>query len=600
MFQTFSGNARRPRQVNLSGRTNNPFATVQQAGSSPQNAVLHAQNERKARQVERERLQAAKALQRTWRGYNSRRKWRDSLREEFDKMRKQGEWEVSAVAQLKLLIQFATPSRGQDALRLQDWVQDLLRTNVTSELQYTHSLKRLVAITLDFISSIMPTPSSSADFRSHENLLVGLLRFQLLMWRTSTFYMMKKVEGYYKALGTLLLKKVTGPSTDYYQLTEVRDQLQWNILEPLKLVGEVPGSINATYLQFSKHILSVPYLHLEYDMQKFADQRLFDPRQVMESLGQEVEPTKTLKGLPHVNLLWLLAQIIQLQGRRDTTKTNSLGNINQTAFNNLSTLTWFLSSVTNADIESLENPANQFLREKFSELRDRSRIASIIAFNSPQKQDDPEGKIRRHHIGRIANFALTLLRLFPAYRDDIRSLLYLQSGGMYNGQEMPIVKVFWELLRTSTLYKAISKQPPKTFNDFTKDEMNFGLIFLELYSVVLRVMDDEEFLNGDKPTDLPKSLVQLSALSLSDVRELSIFLKNFAFSLYMNPSEEELLDDGANKHSASQTDSFQGFAAISALYINHNASSTDGVQFMTVPYVKDMVTGVLRQIYDRE
>src|SRR6186713_3297297 len=87
MFQTFTGSSRRPRQVNLSGRNNNPFAAVQQTsaarGSLP-TAVVNAQQERKARQYERERLQAAKVLQKSWRGHRCRKGLREEARRQWD------------------------------------------------------------------------------------------------------------------------------------------------------------------------------------------------------------------------------------------------------------------------------------------------------------------------------------------------------------------------------------------------------------------------------------------------------------------------------------------------------------------------------------
>ncbi|EOD51185.1 putative iq and hect domain protein [Neofusicoccum parvum UCRNP2] len=63
MFQTFTGSSRRPRQVNLSGRVSNPFAQPG-VGQGSQSAVQSAQQERAQRQRERDRLNAAKRIQR--------------------------------------------------------------------------------------------------------------------------------------------------------------------------------------------------------------------------------------------------------------------------------------------------------------------------------------------------------------------------------------------------------------------------------------------------------------------------------------------------------------------------------------------------------
>ena len=83
---TFTGNSRPRRQVNLSGRNSNPFATVgnRSSPSPAHNAVAHAQQERIQRQRERERPPAATAIQRVWRGYRGRSVIRSQWREAWD------------------------------------------------------------------------------------------------------------------------------------------------------------------------------------------------------------------------------------------------------------------------------------------------------------------------------------------------------------------------------------------------------------------------------------------------------------------------------------------------------------------------------------
>lgn len=89
MFQTFSGSSRRPRQVNLSGQNVNPFAASSwtPSASGTQQTVANAQQERQQRQLERERLNASKNIQRTWRGYRARTELAESRRALFDDTR---------------------------------------------------------------------------------------------------------------------------------------------------------------------------------------------------------------------------------------------------------------------------------------------------------------------------------------------------------------------------------------------------------------------------------------------------------------------------------------------------------------------------------
>ena len=86
MHTSFTGNARKPRQVNLSGRNPNPWASLSGSQKTPQlqssspNAVVQAQADRAKRAQDRDRLNAARKIQRVWRGHYSRvqqkQKWR--------------------------------------------------------------------------------------------------------------------------------------------------------------------------------------------------------------------------------------------------------------------------------------------------------------------------------------------------------------------------------------------------------------------------------------------------------------------------------------------------------------------------------------------
>lgn len=96
MFQTFTGSSRRPRQVNLSGRVSNPFAQLG-AGQGSQSAVQSAQQERAQRQRERDRLNAARIIQKTWRGHACRRALYHQIRRDWDDLESQCKYLSAAV-----------------------------------------------------------------------------------------------------------------------------------------------------------------------------------------------------------------------------------------------------------------------------------------------------------------------------------------------------------------------------------------------------------------------------------------------------------------------------------------------------------------------
>lgn len=123
MFQTFSGSSRRPRQVNLSGQNLNPFAASSWTpnASGTQQTVAQAQQERLRRQQERERLNASKRIQRTWRGHKVRKELADERRRTWDDANRSGSCsneDLALILQLQLLLAFFTPRRPDDIERL--------------------------------------------------------------------------------------------------------------------------------------------------------------------------------------------------------------------------------------------------------------------------------------------------------------------------------------------------------------------------------------------------------------------------------------------------------------------------------------------------
>ena len=130
MFQTFSGSSRRPRQVNLSGQNPNPFAASSwtPAASGTQKTVANAQQERLHRQQEREKLNAAKRIQRTWRGHKVRRDLANSRRNAWDQTEAGagGSARPEALAeQLRSLVAFFSPRRHDDLIRLENISQKI-------------------------------------------------------------------------------------------------------------------------------------------------------------------------------------------------------------------------------------------------------------------------------------------------------------------------------------------------------------------------------------------------------------------------------------------------------------------------------------------
>jgi ubiquitin-protein ligase E3 C len=159
MFQTFTGSSRRPRQVNLSGQNLNPFAASSwsPSGSGTQKTVANAQQERQQRQQERERLNASKRIQRTWRGHKTRRELADSRRLVWDDLEaKGGQTGPVLVEQLQLLTTFFNSRRQDDLVRLTNLsgrISTLGYEVFLSRQEIQSRLLRLASITLEALKA---------------------------------------------------------------------------------------------------------------------------------------------------------------------------------------------------------------------------------------------------------------------------------------------------------------------------------------------------------------------------------------------------------------------------------------------------------------
>jgi ubiquitin-protein ligase E3 C len=158
MFQTFSGSSRRPRQVNLSGQNMNPFAANSwtPSASGTQKTVANAQQERQLRQQERERLNASKQIQRTWRGHKTRRELADSRRKVWDEAEGSEGDRSRLVGQSQLLVAFFTSRRRDDIGRLGSLSQRISYAGYESFLSRQDvqpQIGRLAHITLDALKA---------------------------------------------------------------------------------------------------------------------------------------------------------------------------------------------------------------------------------------------------------------------------------------------------------------------------------------------------------------------------------------------------------------------------------------------------------------
>ena len=200
MFQTFSGNSKRARQVNLSGQNTNPFAAAGWGGSASgtRQTVANAQQERQQRQQERDRANAAKRIQRTWRGHKSREELANARRQAWDEA--DGEPEASdptelVVKQAQLIVAFFNRRHEEDIERL------LVLCRMVSKYGHERFIKipiiqscvlRLASITIDALQRYTPLAHSNVLVRANIPSLLPDSSSELLQ------FLVVLVDGYPK------------------------------------------------------------------------------------------------------------------------------------------------------------------------------------------------------------------------------------------------------------------------------------------------------------------------------------------------------------------------------------------------------------------
>jgi ubiquitin-protein ligase E3 C len=656
MFQSFTGSSRRPRQVNLSGRNVNPFASSSASGRQAphgygaQNTLAIAQQERLLRQQERDRLNSARLLQRTWRGYLSRRAAHNAWRAEWDinEQTRIGmnisfeDGDVDQIhktvayssldqcrIQLRLLLLFFEASNDSDALRLLYLSNALRKTleevsTMSDEEGWTSLLARLAKITLRLTLKLA---SLTRQPRLPGNLLLRTLCFLIDLVPRQ---MARLAEEYYTVMTTLTI--------DVHTLSEKlgfsTDQL---VATTLALLQPITADTSNAYEWFARKYLTIPDLGSrlgQLDIASKINYRLL--AKSLDSYAQEI----TRKQLSNEDLesrLWLLAYFIYF--RRSAVSGSSVEEAPEPEFvkvvsNLLNSLASFLSRRLEPE-DPLDNdevqqpPLHPFIEEQISSLVNQSSITGLLYKVRPSEaQGDltEAGSFVSEDAKALASYALTLLRVFPRRGDDIRMWLYLGSTTSLSpstsqpGARMPAIKYFWKLSSATDLFANISRDSNgvlpllrSSSGDATSSiqrdqDWTIILLFLELYTFLLKVMDDEEFFSNDSVltgVNTTSSWTRESALSLKDVKFLTLFLKNLGFTLYWNAADlnetQELESTGSiMKYFSPSSNQNEPLPSVRELEQRNKEKGLPGVTGIPLDYFRGLVTGLLRMIHERE
>ncbi|KAL2218834.1 IQ and HECT domain protein [Thermoascus aurantiacus ATCC 26904] len=668
MFQSFTGNSRRPRQVNLSSRNPNPFAAFPSArkiphGAGPQNTLAIAQQERILRQQERERLGASRIIQRTWRGYRSRKITRSNWRAEWDAVEQQrtggpplfeniAEYENlelrppvpystagECLSQLRLLLHFVETRNEGDVFRLVYFSKAFEKTlveipTIATEGEWTTLLLRLAKVTLRVLRASATSSSGPALSIGH------LLRLLIFLTGLIPKQMARIADEYYSVLAFLTqnighLPKGTNVS---------RDSLVESVLA---LLRPITSETLSAYEWFARKYLTIPdlegYLGTIEDLATNINYKL-----LASALDTHISQViQSLQSPDDVDArLWLLAYFIFFHRHAfggDAAQQAPDLEFAKVVSTLLNSTALYVSRRLEAE-DAMENqlseksPLHPFVRDQVVSLVNQHSITGLLtqlpsshrsqgALADTQSDESDEAKI-------LATYALTLLRVFPRRGDDIRMWLYLgsvSSGDQRPGQpssRIPAIKYFWQASRSTKIFDTISQdsnnvlpllkpvpsddsqsgKSPHLSQQEREQEWTIILLFLELYTFVLKVMDDDEFFSGGSSfVSTPRARVSWtkeSALPLRDIKDMTVFLKNLAFTLYWNAAD--LNETGAPQDTSGIGSYFSSAPlpdstiSIKDIELRNKDKGLPGVTGIPLDYFKGLVTGLLRMIHERD
>lgn len=658
MFPSFTGSTRPKRQVNLSGRNNNPFAAVSgsRTSSSPQtsqNALVHAQHERILRQQERERPPAATRIQRTWRGHKERKQAKAVWRQEWEY--REG-WQPKGLSEtpesrsqvaapayasedeclgsLRLLVQFASSKKELDIQCLDRFITRYLKSTQMPPSGYpadvwTYPLLRLAKISLATLSANRTAPLSTSSVDN----LVALLN----------------------TVATAIPRQLASYSNEYFR-TLAETAIGGQCSNPrsiesaaLALLQPISDRTEKSYEGFASEFLATPGLPAMFgSLDGFG--RGIEYRTLATAMNKVLSRSShddILQLKSRESLLWLLAYFIHFRRFAYSDKQKSTESPDVQYVKIVSRLISFLAddigtrieapnrssssdSIISAPAAGVVEPLPAFVRSEILTLINQENVSNLLAnFDVvPASSENVSGT--PSEASALASYALTLLRAFPRRGDEIRMWLFRGSTSRgsslttHAAKSLPAIKYFYQVASKSKIYQQISKDPRETVSmlrpdrpqnrekkasysatDESRDQQwRVILLFLELYTFVLKIMDDEEFLAGTSVYNEQWSWTRKSALPLDQVKDLTTFLKNLSFSMYWNASEIAGIEAAEVKTSLAEY-----FGGNKAAQNEHRQDdgpakpeemSIAGVSGMTLFYIKGLVTGVLRMIYERE
>jgi ubiquitin-protein ligase E3 C len=564
-------------------------------------------------------------------------------------------------SQLRLLTHFVDIKLEMDRLRLLYFGETLHQTlrqlpSIATGDSWTLELSKLGKLTLRLLQEV-GVLSKSRESTGQPSLLMVDAALELLTMLSKLIPkdMANYAVQYYSALANL----IPNPAVSGLLL----EQTVMALLRPITANTLLAYSAFATqFLTVADMGDKLGLEHLDSLNYKLLAKAL---TLVVEASPTEVSVAGNLLSGDKNKLLWLLAHFIFLH-RRLVGRLGGSQSITQESdyVKVVSALLSYTAEevVSRSDSDNplasrtyRDDPLPPFVRDQIDSLRQQNSITGMLSYigrtysnaNSIRpgtkngvvgfhKRVDPVG--RQHSVDgaspdagessdiakSLATYALTLLRVFPRKAEEIRLWLYRGSSELKASTGTSALEYFWLASRESQVFRKILHshravvgllKPPSPGNqmgragpsnfeiDSWKQEWNIICLFLEMYTFVLKYMDDEEFLSAGEVRDAglrnaDASPTRDGALPLQEIAEMTIFLKNLGFALYWHASD--FTDNSMDSSTLGTYLGTRNPEASPKAPSNSRDESLSGTSSVSVTHLKDIVTGVLRMLHERD
>ena len=523
------------------------------------------------------------------------------------------------LAQLKLLLRFCAPTRAtDDVFRLsryaslfsmrreqgnpadfgQEWAKPLTRVT------------KLVLAVFGFIGQRLAI-SSESKTQILQNLLLFLRNFMTLfpdLLRPFT-------HSYYSSLSKVLFLPLAN--------ADFSIMVQELLVKPFQ---QCQSNSHLIYEGLFLGLLTVPDLQTKINLENLAT--VMEPSGLTSSLQSLLKGHSFIEDTSSTTLSWLLAYYTRLY-RTSIKETVVNRNAEIQHIATVSVLLANLSNVINGRQDIHDTTTSELLPKyvlsEITSLINQQTISNLLAHADTMDSKTAQSMSRSDDAAILASYVLTLIQVFPRRSDEIRMWLYMGSTSSLRpstgnrSERLPAIKFFYRAVSGTRVFRTIYNEPhgavallgQKQRKQFSSDEHSrlehewrIVLLFLELYTFVLKIMDDEEFMSGADMIEENRSWTRQSALKLSEVEDLVVFLKNFSFAMYwytseINGTEREVEPRSLKSYFGSTNES------ASSPQVQRKPGNTDfqvvpGIQSSAISYMKGTATGLLRMLYERE